>query len=194
MSLCASKSIDQTITGSLHKTILWSCWCTFICLLFSFQCIKMRFTNQAHIAQIQQSDWLEEQTKADVTNEIPTSQIQSDMNSQNHQPFPMLINGDEEFVAFPKTTKPLSNASIDTEIISFRSENPIKTTCPYCYKKISTDIRFLWGRGSCVWSIVLGVPLFWICACCWPLWCKSMQDVEHVCPQCHRTIGFYQRL
>eukprot|EP00727_Mastigamoeba_balamuthi_P006920 m51a1_g2849 putative lipopolysaccharide-induced tumor necrosis factor-alpha factor homolog (253) ;mRNA; f:295242-296274 len=77
-------------------------------------------------------------------------------------------------------------------------EVQVKVICAHCNKEVSTEIHYKVGMmtwlaagGICLSALFLGCTILCVCVpCCVP----SLKDVEHQCPNCHKTLGVYQRM
>ncbi|KAM6155501.1 lITAF domain-containing protein [Rhynchocyon petersi] len=74
------------------------------------------------------------------------------------------------------------------------SSFPIQTICPYCGNHIITVTTRV--PGIITWLMCTGLFLFGcVLGCCLIPFCiKSLMDVKHSCPVCHRRLFYYRNL
>ncbi|TPP67478.1 Lipopolysaccharide-induced TNF-alpha factor [Fasciola gigantica] len=72
-------------------------------------------------------------------------------------------------------------------------QDPVRLQCPHCHKEVLTITEY--RNGVCTYICCTGFSLVGcILGCCLIPFCvDSLKDIEHQCPNCKHTIGYYKR-
>lgn len=78
--------------------------------------------------------------------------------------------------------------------MSIAPTQPFMVQCPFCMAVVRTKTQAV--PGTATWLTCLGlvvVGCFYGC-CLIPFCLEGLQDVEHICPHCQRTIALRKRI
>ncbi|XP_056019494.1 cell death-inducing p53-target protein 1 homolog isoform X4 [Ostrea edulis] len=79
-----------------------------------------------------------------------------------------------------------------TMVQQFR-ETPVHTKCPHCQAEIVTATSYETGTFAWIICLVLCLVGCWPC-CLIPFCVDGCKDVIHSCPNCHQTMGRFNRM
>ncbi|XP_062581008.1 cell death-inducing p53-target protein 1 homolog isoform X2 [Saccostrea cucullata] len=79
-----------------------------------------------------------------------------------------------------------------TMVQQFR-ETPVHTRCPHCQAEVVTATSYETGTFAWIICLVLCLVGCWPC-CLIPFCVDGCKDVIHSCPNCHQTMGRYNRM
>ncbi|XP_030839409.1 cell death-inducing p53-target protein 1 [Strongylocentrotus purpuratus] len=71
---------------------------------------------------------------------------------------------------------------------------PIYTICPACGEEVRTVTVFVPGALTYVMVCIFLMLGWWFLCCFLPFCVQGFKDVHHVCPNCKKTIGRYDRI
>ncbi|XP_034313433.1 LITAF domain-containing protein-like [Crassostrea angulata] len=73
-------------------------------------------------------------------------------------------------------------------------ETSVPMQCPYCHANITTTTTY--ETGTLTWVICGVLILFglWLGCCLIPFCIDGCKDVIHSCPNCHQTVGKFNRM
>ncbi|BHF68953.1 hypothetical protein SprV_0301199400 [Sparganum proliferum] len=95
----------------------------------------------------------------------------------------------------PYPGTPINNVPASYETVSLDlGPFPQACICPHCNASVTSEIIYESGTLtwiSCALIFVCGGPIF---CCLIPFCCPPCQDVRHICPNCHLTMGVFRRL
>ena len=78
-----------------------------------------------------------------------------------------------------------------TNIHTTYGTQPITQTCPFCKKPVVSKVSRSCSVGS-VFLCICTCFTFWVCVQC----CRNKEitccDAKHTCPNCNKTLGYYE--
>eukprot|EP01107_Rhizomastix_libera_P015279 TRINITY_DN555_c0_g1_i1.p1 TRINITY_DN555_c0_g1~~TRINITY_DN555_c0_g1_i1.p1 ORF type:complete len:231 (+),score=46.02 TRINITY_DN555_c0_g1_i1:71-694(+) len=100
-------------------------------------------------------------------------------------------DGTVQYVAVQQNVQP--GFSVVEQKKAVFLEDPVQCVCPHCNQLITTKTKTVIGQYPwvlCFGMSVIGCFLFSWIPCCIP----AFHDVEHVCPNCLKTVGTLERM
>jgi len=73
-------------------------------------------------------------------------------------------------------------------------EHSVAMQCPHCRAQITTTTYYEAGTFAWLLCIVCLVFGLWLGCCLIPLMMDGCKDVQHKCPNCHASLGWYRRM
>jgi len=74
------------------------------------------------------------------------------------------------------------------------SEYPMQIVCPRCQAQVVTSCQYTAGTFAWVICLVICFLGGGLGCCLIPFCVEGMQDVNHICPNCHNCVGSFRRM